>query len=350
MMASTTLFSWGGKMTFTAYAALQPRERLQLWQYEPAPLKASEIEVKVTHNGLCHTDIHMRDNDWGVSKFPLVAGHEVVGIVTETGNDVTTLKVGDRVGLGWIRNSCRTCYHCLQGEENICKQGFTGLIVGNHGGFADKVRSPADFAYKIPDALDSASAAPLLCAGITVYTPLRTYIKYPGMKVGIVGIGGLGHLAIKFARAMGAEVTVLSSSADKEAEAKEFGAHHFYQWGSDKAREITGSLDLLVSTSSAELDWDLAFSLLGNNGILCFLGIPVSSINVPLIPLIFGQKSVVGSVVGGRRFMQEMLDFAAINQIKPQVQIMPLSQVNEAMDLVLAGKARYRIVLESETT
>ena len=335
---------------FTAYAALQPKEKLQVWQYEPAPLKASEIEVKVTHNGLCHTDIHMRDNDWGVSKFPLVAGHEVVGIVTEVGKDITTLKIGDRVGLGWIRNSCRVCYHCLQGEENICKQGFTGLIVGNHGGFADRVRSPADFAYKIPDALDSASAAPLLCAGITVYTPLRTYIKYPGMKVGIVGIGGLGHLAIKFARAMGAEVTVLSSHADKATEAKKFGAHHFYQWGSENAKDVTGSLDLLVSTSSAELDWDLAFSLLGNNGVLCFLGIPVSSINVPLIPLIFGQKSVVGSVVGGRRFMQEMLDFAAINQIKPTIQTMPLSQVNEAMSLVLAGKARYRIVLESEAT
>ena len=337
--------------TFTAYAALQPKEELQLWQYKPAPLKESEIEVRVTHNGLCHTDIHMRDNDWGVSEFPLVPGHEVVGIVTEIGKDVTNLKKGDRVGLGWIRNSCRVCYHCLQGEENVCKQGFTGLIVGNHGGFADKVRSTADFAYKIPDALDSASAAPLLCAGITVYTPLRTYIKYPGMKVGIVGIGGLGHLAIKFARAMGAEVTVLSSSADKATEAKEFGAHHFYQWESEKAKQdLTGSLDLFLSTSSAELDWDLAFSLLGNNGVLCFLGIPVSSINIPLIPLIFGQKSIVGSVVGGRRFMQEMLDFAAINQIKPMIETMPLSQVNEAMDRVLAGKARYRIVLVSEET
>ena len=335
--------------TFTAYAALQPKEKLQLWKYEPAPLKDNDIEIRVTHNGLCHTDIHMRDNDWGVSQFPLVAGHEVVGMVTEVGKNVTTLQKGDRVGLGWIRDSCRVCYHCLQGEENVCKQGFTGLIVGNHGGFADRVRSTADFAYKIPDALDSASAAPLLCAGITVYTPLRTYIKYPGMKVGIVGIGGLGHLAIKFARAMGAEVTVLSSSPNKEAEAKDFGAHHFYKWGTaEEMKKLTGSLDLLISTSSAELDWDLAFSLLANNGVLCFLGIPVSSINVPLIPLIFGQKSVVGSVVGGRRFMQEMLDFAAINQIKPMIETMPLSQVNESMERVLAGKARYRIVLVSE--
>ena len=335
--------------TFTAYAALQAKEKFQLWQYEPTPLKDSEIEIRVTHNGLCHTDIHMRDNDWKISKFPLVAGHEVVGLVTEVGENVTNFQKGDRVGLGWIRNSCRVCYHCLQGEENICKQGYEGLIVGNHGGFADRVRSKADFACRIPDALDSASAAPLLCAGITVYAPLRTYIKYPGMKVGIVGIGGLGHLAIKFARAMGAEVIVLSSSADKATEAKEFGAHHFYKWESAEAKkDLTGSLDLLLITSSAELDWDLAFNLLANNGILCFLGIPASSINVPLIPLVFGQKSVVGSAVGGRRLMQEMLDFAAINQIKPMVQTMPISQINEAIDIVLAGKPRYRIVLVSE--
>ena len=171
---------------FTAYAALHAKEKLQLWEYEPAPLKDSEIEIRVTHNGLCHTDIHMRDNDWGVSKFPLVPGHEVVGVITEVGEAVTRRQKGERVGLGGIRNSCRVCYHCLQGEENICKKGYTGL----NGGFANRMRAPADFADKIPDALDSASAAPLLCAGITVYTPLRTYIKYPGMKVGIVGIGG----------------------------------------------------------------------------------------------------------------------------------------------------------------
>ncbi|HEY9704863.1 MAG TPA: zinc-binding dehydrogenase, partial [Allocoleopsis sp.] len=214
---------------------------------------------------------------------------------------------------------------------------------------ADKLRINGDFVYKIPDNLDSASAAPLLCAGITVYTPLRTYIKNPGMKVGIIGIGGLGHLAIKFARAMGAEVTALSSSPNKEAEAKEFGAHHFQLWGnSETMKDAIASFDLLLTTASAELDWDLTFSLLANNGVLCFLGVPVSSINVPLIPLIFGQKSVVGSVVGGRKFMTEMLEFAAINQIKPMIETMSLNQVNEAMDKVAANKARYRIVLVSE--
>ncbi len=334
---------------FQAYAAINSGEKLQKWEYEPAPLKEDEIEIRVTHNGLCHTDIHMRDNDWGVSQYPLVAGHEVVGVITEVGERVTSLKKGDRVGVGWIRNSCRVCDHCLQGEENICRKGYTGLIVGNYGGFTDHLRTSADFAYKIPDALDSVSAAPLLCAGITVYTPLRTHIKYPGMKVGILGIGGLGHLAIKFASAMGAEVTAFSSSPDKEAESKEFGAHHFQKWGSaEEMKELAGSYDLILSTISSEADWDAAFSLLSNNGILCFVGIPVSTLQIPLIPLIFGQKSVVGSIVGGRRFMREMLDFAALHQIKPKCEIMPLSQINEAMERVSRNQPRYRIVLVSE--
>lgn len=334
---------------FKAYAALNSGEKLQPWNYEPAPLQVDEVEICVTHNGLCHTDIHMRDNDWNVSQYPLVAGHEVVGEVTAVGEKVHSLQPGDRVGVGWIRSSCRVCDHCLQGQENICRQGYTGLIVGNYGGFADRLRVPADFTYKIPDALDSASAAPLLCAGITVYTPLRTYIKHPGTKVGVMGIGGLGHLAIKFARAMGAEVTALSTSPDKEAEAKEFGAHHFQKWGTaEEMKAVAGSLDLVISTISSANDWDVAFSLLATNGVLCFVGIPVSSLNVPLIPLIFGQKSVVGSVVGGRHFMREMLDFAAVNQIKPMIETMPLSQINEAMDKVAANKARYRIVLLSE--
>ncbi len=334
---------------FHTYAVLNPGEKLQPWDYEPAPLENTDVEIRITHNGLCHTDLHMRDDDWKVSQFPLVAGHEVVGEVAAVGAKVQSLQVGDRVGVGWIRNSCRVCNHCLRGEENICRKGYTGLIVGNHGGFADRVRLPADFTYKIPDALDSASAAPLLCAGITVYTPLRTHITYPGMKVGVMGIGGLGHLGLQFARAMGAEVTAFSSSPSKEAQAKEFGAHHFQVWGkAEQMQELAGTFDLILCTVSGETDWDAAFELLANNGKLCFVGLPVSSLKVSLLPLIFGQKSVVGSVVGGRHFMQEMLEFAAIHQIKPMVETMPLSQVNEAMDKVAANQARYRIVLVSE--
>jgi uncharacterized zinc-type alcohol dehydrogenase-like protein len=332
------------KSLFKAFAAMKVGERLQPWEYEPVSLGKEDIEVRITHNGLCHTDIHMRDNDWGVSSYPLVPGHEVVGQVTHIGEDVTSLKVGDRVGFGWIRNSCRACDHCLQGEENICREGYTGLIIGNHGGFADRLRAPADFAYKIPDALDSASAAPLLCAGITVYTPLRTYMKYPGMKVGVIGIGGLGHLAVKFARAMGAEVTAFSTSPNKEEEAKAFGAHHFEVWG----KNAVGTQDILINTAPSEIDWETALNLLENNGTLCLIGIPTSSITIPVMSLIFGQKSVAGSIVGGRRFMREMLDFAAVHNITPLVETMPLTQINEAMDKVLANKARYRLVLTSE--
>jgi uncharacterized zinc-type alcohol dehydrogenase-like protein len=335
--------------TFQGYAALEPGEKLQKWEYEPATLGRLDIEIQVTHNGLCHTDIHMRDNDWNVSSFPLVAGHEVVGEITQLGEDVTSFQIGDRVGFGWIRNSCRTCEACVRGEENVCRQGYTGLIVGHHGGFANRLRAPADFAYKIPDALDSASAAPLLCAGITVYTPLRTYLKHPGMKVGVIGIGGLGHLAIKFARAMGAEVTAFSTSIDKEDEAKEFGAHHFRHWNTpEDLKQASETQDLVISTSSSAIDWDKAFNLLANNGVFCIVGLPVSTLNVPLLPLVFGQKVIAGSVVGGRRFMREMLDFAAINQIKPMIETMPLSDINAAMDKVAANKARYRIVLVSE--
>ena len=333
------------ELKFQAYASLKPGEKLQPWEYEPAPLGSNDVEIAVTHNGLCHTDIHMRDNDWNVSKFPLVAGHEVVGNVTQIGGEVTGIKIGDRLGFGWISNSCRVCDACLRGEENICRQGYKGLIVGNHGGFANKLRACADFAYKIPDNLDSASAAPLLCAGITVYTPLRTYIKYPGAKVGVLGIGGLGHLAIKFAEAMGAEVTAFSTSSDKEAEAKEFGAHYFYNWKNTEIKAASGTLDLLLCTVSSEIDWNKAFGLLANNGVLCLVGLPVSTLNIPLLPLVFGQKAIAGSVVGGRRFMKEMLEFAAIHQIKPMIETIPISQINAAMDRVVANKARYRIVL-----
>ena len=334
------------ELKFQAYASLKPGEKLQPWEYEPAPLGSNDVEIAVTHNGLCHTDIHMRDNDWNVSKFPLVAGHEVVGNVTQIGGEVTGIKIGDRLGFGWISNSCRVCDACLRGEENICRQGYKGLIVGNHGGFANKLRACADFAYKIPDNLDSASAAPLLCAGITVYNPLRTYIKYPGAKVGVLGIGGLGHLAIKFAEAMGAEVTAFSTSSDKEAEAKEFGAHYFYNWkNTEQIKAASATLDLLLCTVSSEIDWNKAFGLLANNGVLCLVGLPVSTLNIPLLPLVFGQKAIAGSVVGGRRFMKEMLEFAAIHQIKPMIETIPISQINAAMDRVVANKARYRIVL-----
>jgi alcohol/geraniol dehydrogenase (NADP+) len=333
---------------FQGYAVLNPKQKLEKWEYSPPDLGRNDVEIDVTHNGLCHSDLHMRDNDWGITTYPLVAGHEVVGIVTQLGADVTKFKIGDRLGFGWISNSCRVCEPCLRGEENICYEGSEGLIVGNHGGFANKLRACADFAYTIPESLDSASAAPLLCAGITVYSPLRKHITKPGMKVGVIGIGGLGHLGIKFARAMGAQVTAFSTSDSKEKEAKEFGAHYFCNWQNpEDVNKLLSSQDLILSTVSSEIDWEKCLSLLRNNGVFCLLGAPISMLNIPLTSILFGQKTITSSVVGGRSLMTEMLNFAALHQIKPMIETMPIFQVNEAMDKILANKARYRIVLVS---
>ncbi len=220
--------------------------------------------------------------------------------------------------------------------------------MGHHGGFADRIVAPADFAYKIPDTLDSAHAAPLLCAGITVYTPLRTYLRHPAMKVGIIGVGGLGHLAIQFAHAMGAEVTAFSTSPDKEDEARSFGAHHFKILGSETYQSLASSQDMILNTASSVIDWQACFDLLSNDGVLCIVGIPpASDITLPLTSMVFGQKKLAGSIVGGRHFMIEMLAMAAAHNIKPLIETMPLSQVNEAMEKVARNQARYRIVLTS---
>lgn len=335
---------------FHGWAVMKPKEKLQPWTYNVSDTPASkEIDIRVTHNGVCHTDIHMRDDDWGISKFPFVPGHEVVGEVVAVGSGVTQHAVGDRVGVGWIRDSCRACKNCLRGEENICLKGYTGLIVGgNNGGFQAVMRAPADFAYKIPDAMDSADAAPLLCAGVTVYAPLRKYIKVPGMKVAVLGVGGLGHLALQFAAAMGAEVTAIDIFPEKEGEAKGFGAHRFLEFNTAMA-QCGSSFDLVLNCASARVDFAKVLATLMPDGNLVQIGIPGGAvIQVPLQDLVFGQKRVIGSIVGGRADMQEMLDFAGLKGVKPMLERFPLSQVNEALDRVASGKARYRVVLDSD--
>ncbi|KXZ54224.1 hypothetical protein GPECTOR_5g316 [Gonium pectorale] len=326
--------------------------RLAPWTHTPGELGPKEVDIRVTHNGLCHTDMHMRDDDWGVSKFPFIPGHEVVGEVVAVGSAVTQMVPGQRVGVGWIADSCRRCLACLRGDENVCEQGYTGLIVGGrHGGFQEVCRAPADFVYTIPDGLDSASAAPLLCAGVTVYSPLRRHLTRPGMRVGVLGVGGLGHLALQFAAKMGGDVTALDISPDKEAEAKQLGAHSFRTWGSATGEEgLQGHFDLILNCASANVPAAQLLGLLKNDGTLVQVGIPGghAQMTVPLQDLVFGQKKVAGSIVGGRADMQEMLDFAGVQGVKPMLEIMPLSQVNEAMQRVAEGKARYRIVLTSD--
>ncbi|CAM9642891.1 unnamed protein product, partial [Heterosigma akashiwo] len=335
------------------FAVNKAKQDLQHFEYVPPELGEEDVEVQITHNGLCHTDMHMRDNDWGISKYPFIPGHEIVGVLVAKGNKVSKFKVGgfipgDRVGFGWIRDSCGSCYGCNSGQENLCREGYTGTIVGgNFGGFQKRGRFPAKMAYKIPAGLPSAEAAPLLCAGNTVYNPLKEYITRPGMRVGILGVGGLGHLAVQFANAMGAQVVGISTSPSKRQEVLKLGAHEFCL-ESEMHTQLAGSLDLLLNTAPCPTDTSKLMGLLTNAGTLCYVGIPNTEIKVGMLDLVFNQKKVVGSIVSGRRDCEEMLALCARRNIYPQIEVMPLSQINEAMQHVMDNKARYRVVLETD--
>lgn len=331
-----------------AMAFLSKGAKAELWNYTPAPLPETDIVITTTHNGLCHSDIHMRDDDWSISTYPLIAGHECVGIVEKVGSKVSKFQIGDRVGYGWIGNSCGFCSACERGEENMCAVGYSGFIVNHHGGFQEKVHASAHWGFKIPDGLASEFAAPLMCAGHTVYAPLGRH-TLPGYKVGVIAIGGLGHLALQFARAMGCEVTAFSAFKNQEEDSKKFGAHHFCDFtNKEEVAKLKGTMDVILNTCPAPIDYDLFLSLLGNGGKLVLIGIPATDIKVGNMALIFGQKSIVGSIVGGRQEMRKMLNIAMIGGVKPLIETMPLTKLNEAMEKVSQGKARYRVVLTTD--
>jgi uncharacterized zinc-type alcohol dehydrogenase-like protein len=334
-------------MSIHGYAAVKAREPLQQFSYDPEDLGPFDVEIAITHCGVCHSDIHLVDNDFQISHYPFIPGHEVVGTVRAMGSQVTNLRAGQRVGVGWQCGSCLECEWCVQGEETCCAQQ-RWTCVGRHGGFAEAIRVDSRFAFAIPDALDSADAAPLLCAGITVYSPLRAPGIGPDSKVGVIGIGGLGHLALQFARAMGYEVTAFSTTPDKQKEAESFGADRFVV-STDAAQmeQAAGSLDLLICTVNVDLDWMQWMNLLRPWGTLCFVGLPPKPVNISAMSLIMGNRSVRGSGIGNRSTMREMLEFAARHGIKPHIQIMPMSQATEAINIVRNNKARYRIVLEN---
>ncbi len=244
------------------------------FHYDPGKLGPHEVEIAITHCGICHSDLHLIANDWGISQYPFIPGHEIIGTVTAVGAEVRSLEVGQRVGLGWQSNSCGVCEWCSRGMENLCPAA-EGTCVHRHGGYADRVRANARFVIPIPEALESEHAAPLLCGGITVYNPLRTHGVNPSSRVGIVGIGGLGHIAIQFARVFGAEVTAFSTSAAKEEEARALGAHNFVNTRESKAmKEVAGSLDFILSTANANQDWGVYIQALRPTGTLCFVGVP----------------------------------------------------------------------------
>jgi alcohol/geraniol dehydrogenase (NADP+) len=331
-------------MSFHAQAAHAKRGALAPFVYEPAPLGPHDVEIRISHCGICHSDVHLVDGDWGVGTYPMVPGHEIVGTVEALGTEVAHLEAGERVGVGWQRGACLGCELCTAGEENLCARS-EATCVDHHGGFADRTRVDGRFAFPIPEGLASADAAPLLCAGVTVYSPLASWVK-PSMRVGVVGIGGLGHLALQFARAMGCEVTAISSSPDKEADARAFGAHHFLAAREPKAlRAADGTLDFVLSTVYVAHNWTGLLRALRANGVLCFVAAPADPVKLSIGAILEGQKTVTTSATGGRPALRQMLDFAARHGIAARTQARPLSEADAALGEVRKGRARYRIVL-----
>lgn len=333
-------------MPIQGYAAYAARGNLRPFSYEPGKLGPLEVAIRIRYCGICHSDIHLIDDDWGWSRYPFIPGHEIVGEVTEVGELVDHLAAGDRVGVGWQAGSCMTCDWCARGDTQLCARQ-TATCVARHGGFADGVRVDSRFAFRIPQDLDSAHAAPLLCAGITVYSPLREFRVAPSSKVGVAGIGGLGHLAVQFARAFGCEVTVISSNPDKEEESRRFGAHRFVpSTDTDAMSRAAGSLDFLLVTAFGRVDWAKYLDLLRPRGTLCIVGASTSPLDIQPALLVIQEKRICGSVVGGPPAMREMLGFAARHGIRAAIERVPMAQVNAAVDKVRTGKARYRVVLE----
>ncbi|MGZ3461496.1 MAG: NAD(P)-dependent alcohol dehydrogenase, partial [Archangium sp.] len=296
--------------------------------------------------GICHSDLHLVNDDWKLSRYPLVPGHEIVGTVAQVGAEVKGLAPGQRVGVGWQSGSCGTCEWCEHGEENLCADSRATCLPGP-GGFADRIRLSARFVLPIPEALPSCDAAPLLCGGITVYTPLREHGIGAHSRVGVIGVGGLGHLALQFARALGAEVTAFSTSPDKEAEARALGAHRFVATREPSAlKRVRGSFDFLLSTVAADLPWPDYVAALRPRGGLCFVGVPPSAVSLPAFPLISGNKTVSGSNTGSPALIREMLEVAARNGVRARTERFPLADVNVALGRVARNEVRYRAVLE----
>jgi len=328
-----------------AFAAHKAGGKLEPFEYEPGPLGRDEVEIDVRFCGICYSDVSMLDNSWGMSQYPLVPGHEVAGVISTVGDAVTHLKPGDKVGLGWHAGYCMTCPTCLDGDHNLCPQA-QGTIVGHHGGFADKVRAQSVSAVKLPAGVDLETAGPLFCGGITVFNPLVQFGLRPTDKAAVIGIGGLGHLALQFLNAWGCEVTAFTSSEAKKAEAKELGAHHTIDSRDAEAiQAAAGQFDLVISTVNVKLDWNAYVGTLKPRGRLHLVGATLDALDLQVFPLIMAQRSVSGSPVGSPATIARMLTFAARHNIKPVIEKFHFEQVNEAIDKLRRGKVHYRAVL-----
>ena len=329
-----------------AYAAYKSGDPLQAFEYDPGLLGSKEVEIDVKFCGICHSDLSMIDNHWGMSSYPLVPGHEVVGVIATVGSEVTALQPGQNVGLGWHAKYCNQCSLCHSGDQNLCAQS-TPTIVGHHGGFADKVRADANSVVPIPPGIALESAGPLFCGGITVFNPLIQFDIPPTAKVAVIGIGGLGHMALKFLHAWGCEVTAFTSSAAKRTEALSLGAH--YTLNSRDSREIAqvaGKFDFIISTVNIKLDWNLYLSTLKAKGRLHFVGATLDPLDIGVFGLLQAQRQISGSPVGSPESITKMLEFVDLHNISPVIEKYKMADVNVAIAKLRANKAHYRIVLE----
>ncbi|MFJ2606560.1 NAD(P)-dependent alcohol dehydrogenase [Streptomyces sp. NPDC091279] len=343
--------------TVAAYAAPAAKAPLERTTIERRAVREHDVLIDIEYAGICHSDIHQAREGWGEAIFPMVPGHEIAGVVSEVGPGVTTYQVGDRVGVGCMVDSCRECENCLKGLEQYCLEGNTGTYnaVGRdgeptYGGYSQKIVVDESFVVRIPDSLSLDVAAPLLCAGITTYSPLKHWNAGPGKKVAVVGFGGLGHMGVKIAHALGAEVTVLSQSLRKQEDGLKHGADHYYATSDPKTfEELRGSFDLIISTVSAPLELSQFLSLLKTDGALVNVGAPEEPVSLNLFSVIMGRKTLAGSGIGGIQETQEMLDFCAEHGIGAEIELISASEINEAYERVLASDVRYRFVIDTAT-
>lgn len=330
-----------------AWLAPAAKQKLVRQPLDLGVLGTEDVEVEVEYCGLCHSDLSVLNNEWGFSSYPAVLGHEVIGKVVAVGSAAKGHEVGQRVGIGWTASSCMHCRQCMSGDQHLCFQARP-TILGRHGGFASRVRSHWAWALPLPENLAFAEAGPLLCGGVTVFNPLVMYAK-PTSRVGIVGIGGLGHMGVKFAAAYGCDVTAFTSSENKFDEARGFGANHVVSSRDSAAiKKMAGAFDLLIVTVSVTLDWEALMASLAPKGRMHVVGAVKEPIPVAAFSMIFGQKGLSGSPTGSPVAIETMLDFATRHNITPRTEHMPMSQINEAFERLEAGKARYRIVLDAD--
>lgn len=341
-------------LSTAAYAAQSATDPLTPWTFGRKEPEANEVLIDIAYCGVCHSDLHFVRNEWGFSVYPMVPGHEIVGHVKQVGAGVTRYKVGDRVGVGCMVDSCRTCESCQAGEEQYCEKGSTFTYNGQlpdgsitYGGYSTQITVKEDFVVRVPENLPLDAAAPLLCAGITTYSPLRHFGVKPGMKVAVLGLGGLGHMGVKFAKAMGAEVTVLSQSERKRADALAMGADHYLAMNAEGVFEENASrFDFLLDTVSAPHDYNAYLGLLRRDGRMVLVGVPPEPTPVAAFPLIIARRSLSGSLIGGIRETQEMLDFCGEHGIVCEIELIQMAQINEAYDRMVKSDVRYRFVID----